>query len=100
VNGLCIAEECPNNAPADTTIFIKVDDASNVEHVTVTKNGLMTHSRNLDARWMELSFTVEANTMLQVLLPNRNIAIPGLWSVNVINKKGVPSLASLMTILP
>jgi hypothetical protein len=55
--------DCSKDAQANTTIFIKVDNASNIERVTVTKNGHMTHAKNFDARWMELSFTVNAKNM-------------------------------------
>jgi Domain of unknown function (DUF1929) len=90
--------DCSKDAQANTTIFIKVDNASNIERVTVTKNGHMTHAKNFDARWMELSFTVNAKNMLKVPLPNRNITNPGLWNMNVIDSRGVPSVASLMTV--
>jgi Domain of unknown function (DUF1929) len=91
-------EDCPKDAQADTTIFIQVDNAADIRNVTTLKAGHMTHARNFDARWLELHFTVKENNILEVPLPDRFIMIPGLWSVHVINSKGVPSVASLMTV--
>ena len=81
--------------PGDT-FSIRVNDATTVAQVTMTKPGAMTHSRNCDQRWLDLVFIAVGETMLEVTTPNRNIMIPGLWMLNVISNDGVPSEGRLL----
>ena len=90
-----VIESFPKNVQADTIISIRVNDFD-IDRVTATKSGHMTHAHNPDARWLELDFTVENYNLLKVTLPNKNIMIPGLWNLNVLDTSGVPSVAVLI----
>lgn len=92
---------CPKNARAGTIIYIEVDNGTvdDIQRVTATKSGSMTHARNNDARFVELAFRATPGTLaVAVSLPNKNIMIPGLWNINLIDMDGVPSMASLIGI--
>ena len=86
----------PKNVQPGDTFSIRVNDATTVAQVTMTKPGAMTHSRNCDQRWLDLVFIAVGETMLEVTTPNRNIMIPGLWMLNVISNDGVPSEGRLL----
>jgi len=85
----------PQNLEAGESFRITVDDANHVDQVTMTKPGTMTHSRNCDHRWLDLSYDVLTENEIEVRTPNRNVLIPGLWMVNILSD-GVPSEGRLL----
>mmetsp|Transcript_16347 Transcript_16347/g.35589 ORF Transcript_16347/g.35589 Transcript_16347/m.35589 type:complete len:568 (-) Transcript_16347:74-1777(-) len=88
--------KAPSNIDAGDVFNILVDDADAVMKVTATKSGGMTHSRNADARWLNLDFIVLTSKKIQVTAREINVMLPGLWMLNTIDADGVPSVAHLM----
>jgi hypothetical protein len=69
---------------------------SNISRVTLVKTGAVTHSFNMDQRFLELPFT-ESNKTLFVQTPqNANIAPPGYYLLFVFNSQGVPSVGEIV----
>ena len=48
----------PQSIAPSGTFQITVDDASDIDRLTFVKNGSVTHSFNMDTRFVELPFTV------------------------------------------
>ena len=86
----------PKNLQPGETFVLSVDDANKVDQVTMTKPGSMTHSRNCDHRWLNLNFGIINGKTIEVHTPHRNVMIPGLWMVNVIDDDGFPSESRLL----
>jgi hypothetical protein len=75
---------------------INVDNGASIARVTLVKTGSVTHSVNMDQRFLELSFVRSRNT-LAVKAPKTNtIAPPGYYLLFVIDKQGVPSHGKIM----
>ena len=54
----------------------------------------MTHSFNMDTRFVDLPFKINADGSVTVDQPdNANILTPGNWMLFAIDKEGVPSVA-------
>lgn len=73
--------------------------ASSVGRVTLVKTGAVTHSFNMDQRFLELPFTVGSDGTLSVLAPTRSSdATPGYYLLFVLDGNGVPSVGKIIKI--
>ncbi len=69
-----------------------------IARVTLIKTGSVTHSFNMEQRFLELSFTRSGN-LLKVMAPaNANIATPGRYLLFVLDAQGVPSVAKIVAL--
>lgn len=67
--------------------------------VTFVKTGSVTHSWNMDQRFVDLPFTAGPNGTLAVQIPARASDVPpGMWMMFVLDDAGVPSLAKIMRV--
>ena len=87
----------PDTANVGDNLAVQMD-STNISRVTLAKTGSVTHSVNMDQRFVELSFTASAN-MLSVDLPVRaSDTPPGFYFMFVIDDSGVPSVAKMLRI--
>ena len=71
---------------------------STISRVTMVKTGSVTHSFNMDQRFLELDFE-QVDTQLTTNLPTSpNLATPGSYMLFFIDDNGVPSQARLISI--
>jgi hypothetical protein len=90
--------QAATNAPSSLTygqsFTLSAPDASTISSVVLMKAGSVTHSFDMDQRYVGLSFT-QASGSLSVTAPsNSNIAPPGYYMLFLVNQAGTPSLAS------
>jgi len=91
------------NAPSSITygqsLTLSTPDAATIASVVLMKAGSVTHSFDMDQRYVGLSFTSGQSGSLKVTgPPNSNIAPPGYYMLFLVNKAGTPSLASWVQI--
>ncbi len=85
----------PEQGAYGQTIALNTDAAA-ISKVTFIKTSAVTHSFNVEQRYMELPFTVGTNSV-QVQLPaNSNDATPGYYLMFVLNDAGTPSEAAII----
>ncbi len=87
-----------NAADPATNLAITTPDAAAVSRVTLVKVGSVTHSFDMDQRFLELPFTKSGSTVTASLPANVNETPPGFYMVFVINAAGVPSQAKIVNI--
>lgn len=81
--------------------ILTVSDATGLDRITALKSGAATHSKNADARFVELDFTVLDDNTVEVILPaNGNVLTPGTWMVFAFDTASVPSEAELIDVTP
>lgn len=88
-------------APAIVTVgtnFAVTVDGSAISRVTLIKTGSVTHSFNMDQRFLELPFTRSGNQLLVTAPANLNLATPGRYLLFVLNAQGVPSVARIVAV--
>lgn len=73
---------------------IPTPDAASVASVVLMKAGSVTHSFDMDQRYVGLSFTAGAGSLTVAGPPNSNIAPPGYYMLFLVNQTGTPSLAT------
>jgi YVTN family beta-propeller protein len=87
----------PSSADVGTTLPFQVG-STDIARVTLVKTGSVTHSVNMDQRFIELPFT-QSSTQITAFLPARaSDTPPGFYHLFVINSAGVPSKSSILQI--
>ena len=90
------------SAPAVLNVGTKfgmtVDNPLGVSRVTLIKTGSVTHSFNMEQRFMELAFVRSGNRLLVTAPANLNLATPGKYLLFVLNAQGVPSIARIVSV--
>lgn len=80
------------------TFSVGFSNASSINRVALIKTGSMTHSWNMDQRFIELPFTA-SGAMLDVQAPARAAdATPGYYLLFILSAQGVPSIAKMVRI--
>jgi Domain of unknown function (DUF1929)/PKD domain/Kelch motif len=78
---------------------ISTPDAASVRKVALVRLGAVTHSVDMEQRYIPLSFAARDSGRLNATGPaNANIAPPGPYMLFVIDSAGVPSVARMVTV--
>ena len=86
----------PNAISLGDQFNVDASGPNTVTRVTLVKTGSVTHSFNMDQRFIELSFSQSGGT-LHVQAPSvAGVAPPGYYLLFVIDSKGVPSVATIV----
>jgi len=96
-----VISAAPKSIEPGGTFTITVDNAYTIKDLTFSKTGSATHNLNMDARFVDLDFTVVNATTISVTVPaNVNTVTAGSWMLFAWNDKGVPSIAPILSIAP
>jgi hypothetical protein len=88
----------PAGAGYGQTVFVGTPDVNSISKVTLVRQASVTHSNNMSAGFLQLSFT-KTSTGLNVTMPaNANLAPPGYYMLFILNGSGVPSVAAMVQI--
>src|SRR4029079_6475735 len=68
-------------------------DAAAVAKVALVRLGAVTHSVNMEQRYVPLAFTRGSGSLTATAPANLHVAPPGVYMVSLIDAAGVPSLA-------
>jgi len=80
------------------TMTVQTPDASRIAKVSLIKLGSVTHSFNMDQRYVPLSYTVGGGSLNVSTPPNANLAPPGHYMLFIVDVNGVPSVATILNI--
>ena len=80
---------------------VDVDTAASISRVTLVKTGSVTHSFNMEQRFLGLGFSATSSASLSVQAPARfTDAPPGMYLLFVIDSAGVPSQGRIVRVEP
>ena len=82
------------NAP----FAISTPNAASISKVALVRLGAVTHSVNMEQRYVPLSFTAGGGTVNATAPANANVAPPGVYMLFVIGADGVPSVARMVRV--
>jgi hypothetical protein len=89
-------------APANTTygasMEIATGNPSSIRKVALVRLGAVTHSNNMEQRYVPLSFTAGATSITATAPANANIAPPGFYMLFIVDANGVPSVARMVSV--
>ncbi len=94
-----LAAGAPGSITYGQSFSLPTPDAHDIASVVLMKPGSVTHSFDMDQRYVGLSFTVGQGARASANLvvtgpPNSNIAPPGYYMLFLVNKAGTPSVAN------
>ncbi|HET8951963.1 MAG TPA: Ig-like domain-containing protein [Solirubrobacteraceae bacterium] len=72
--------------------------AGSISKVALLRLGSVTHSVNMEQRYIPLGFTAGAASLTATAPANANIAPPGVYMLFVVDNAGVPSVAKMVTV--
>jgi Galactose oxidase-like, Early set domain/Bacterial Ig domain len=91
-----------DSAPAATSYGAAMDIATtnpaSIQKVALVRLGAVTHSNNMEQRYIPLTFTAGATGLTATAPVNANIAPPGFYMLFIIDANGVPSVARMVTL--
>ena len=77
---------------------INTPDAAAIRKVALVRLGAVTHSVNMEQRYVPLTFTAGAGALTATAPANANIAPPGVYMLFIIDANGVPSISKMVTV--
>jgi hypothetical protein len=89
-----IGSNAPGSIIYSEPFSVPTSDASSIASVVLMKPGSVTHSFDMDQRYVGLTFTAASGGLTVTGPPNSNVAPPGYYMLFLVNKAGTPSLAS------
>jgi hypothetical protein len=87
-------DEVTYNAP----FAISTPNAASISKVALVRLGAVTHSVNMEQRYVPLSFTADSGTVNATAPANANVAPPGVYMLFVIDADGVPSVSRMVRV--
>jgi WD40 repeat protein len=93
-----VIESAPRDAGYAAPFAITTPDAASIRKLALVRLGAVTHSVNMEQRYVPLSFTAGRGTLKAKTPPNANVAPPGVYMLFAIDAHGVPSVAKMVTL--
>ncbi len=77
---------------------ITTTDPASIRKVALVRLGAVTHSVNMEQRYVPLAFTAGTAGLTATGPPNANVAPPGLYMLFLVDANGVPSVARMVSV--
>ena len=71
---------------------------ASIAKVALVRIGVVTHSVNMEQRYVPLTFTAGTGSLTATAPANANVAPPGVYMLFVVDNAGVPSVAKMVTV--
>ena len=101
-NGTLAPRPSIDAAPASATygapMVIATGNPASIGKVALVRLGAVTHSNNMEQRYVPLAFTAGATSITATAPANANIAPPGFYMLFIIGANGVPSVANMVNV--
>jgi hypothetical protein len=81
-----------------TSFAINTPDAGSIAKVALVRLGAVTHSNDMDQRYVPLTFSAGSGVLTATAPANASIAPPGPYMLFVVNSAGVPSVARMVSL--
>ena len=93
-----VIASAPATAKYGTAFQIDTPQAASIRKVALLRLGAVTHSVNMEQRYVPLTFSAAAGSLTASAPGNANIAPPGVYMLVVVDADGVPSVAKMVTL--
>ena len=88
----------PATAAYGSALAIATPDAAAIRKVGLVRLGAVTHSVNMEQRYVPLTYTAGTGTLTATAPANANLAPPGVYMLFLVDAAGVPSVAHMVTL--
>jgi hypothetical protein len=87
-----------SGVPWNAKFGVHTPQAASISKVALIRLGSVTHSTEMEQRYIPLSFTRGSGVLTATSPANANIAPPGHYMLVVVNNAGVPSVARMIRV--
>ncbi len=91
-----VIASAPSTVIAGTTFGLTMADATPIGAVNLVRIGALTHSANVQSRFLTAAFSQNGNVLTVNAPANANDFLTGYWMVFALNANGVPSVAKIV----
>src|SRR4051795_3632455 len=91
-------DAAPSVVGYDTPFSIGTPNAAGIAKAALIRLGSVTHSVNMEQRYVPLTFTAGSASLTATGPVNANVAPPGMYMLVAVDAGGVPSVARMVTI--
>jgi Domain of unknown function (DUF1929)/Bacterial Ig-like domain len=88
----------PDRVTYNAPFAISTPNAASIRKVALVPLGAVTHSVNMEQRYVPLSFAAGTGTLNATAPANPNVAPPGVYMLFVTDANGVPSVARMVRV--
>ena len=93
-----VITSAPASAAYGSAITVQTPDAAAIRKAGLVRLGAVTHSVNMEQRYVPLGFTAGAGSLSATAPANANLAPPGVYMLFLVDAAGVPSVAHMITL--
>ena len=93
-----VIDAAPASSGYDAPIEIATGNPAAIAKVGLVRLSAVTHSDNMEQRYIPLSFTRGATSLTATAPTNANVAPPGPYMLFLVDTNGVPSVAHMVTV--
>jgi predicted RNA-binding protein with TRAM domain len=90
----------PTSSTYNTSITVTTPDAASIGSVNLVSLGTDTHQSDMAQHFVPLSFTAGSGSLTVQTPPNSALAPYGNYMLFIVNKKGVPSVSTPLSLSP
>jgi hypothetical protein len=91
-------DAAPSATSYGSSMDIATGSPASIRKVALVRLGAVTHSNNMEQRYVPLAFTAGQTSITATAPANANIAPPGFYMLFVVDANGVPSFASMVNV--
>ena len=95
-----VINSAPKTVPYNAAVSIDSPNAASVGKVALVRLGAVTHSVNMEQRYVPLAFSANGATITATSPQNANVAPPGYYMLFLVGSDGVPSVSKMVRIDP
>src|SRR3954451_11746882 len=93
-----VVESAPAGVAYGTAFDVGTPDAASIRKLALIRLGAVTHSVNMEQRYVPLTFTAGSASLTATGPANANVAPPGMYMLVAVDANGVPSVAKMVTV--
>lgn len=88
----------PSGVGYGATLDVGTPQAASIQKAGLVRLGAVTHSNNMDQRYIPLTFSRNGGGIQATAPANANIAPPGVYMLFLVDGQGVPSVAKMVSV--
>jgi hypothetical protein len=93
-----VIDSAPAKAGYAAPIKVTTADAGSIRKLALVRLGAVTHSVNMEQRYVPLSFRAAGSALTATTPRDANVAPPGVYMLFAVDVHGVPSVARMVTL--
>jgi hypothetical protein len=91
-------DAAPSSTSYGASMTIATANPASIRKVALVRLGAVTHSDNMEQRYVPLAFTAGGASLTATVPSSANVVPPGFYMLFIVDANGVPSVASMVNV--